>query len=230
MRRLGADLVLEHLLAGVKGQHRGGVVAAQVMQPHDTAVGVFGQRLGLQQLLCQRQRGGGVAGGFQALDLRFKRVARLRMLGAALLRQPGLELRAVWHRQAGQQLGGGVQVMRHPRGQGERGAARHQVPIQLFAQPEEPLAQGVAGRFSAALGPKQLGQTLARSRAFQRQPGQQQGVGGGQRLGAPVAHGGGGRAGELEQHLWGRHGMQDSRSTGDARIAPIRRARRVRRW
>jgi hypothetical protein len=83
-RRPRADFVLEHLLAVVKGQHRGGAVAAQVVQAHDTPVGVFGQGFGLQQLLRQRAARPRCRRRLRAFRCAFQQTPHLRL--AALRR------------------------------------------------------------------------------------------------------------------------------------------------
>ena len=179
-QRFGArrrtHLMLEQLFAAVKGQHRSGPVATQVVQAHDPAVGVFRQGFGLEQRQRQRQCGGGVAGGFERFDARLGLVARRGLALGALARQPGLnfvQACGVERAQQGRRIG---QIVGDARGQRQRGGASHQLAPAQLAQPEQALAQRVARRCGAALRPQQGGQVFARGGAFKRQPGQQQGI------------------------------------------------------
>ena len=183
-RRAGADFMLQDLLAAVKGQHRRRAVAAQIVQAHDTAVRGFAQRLGVHHRLRQRQRSGGVARSFQHVDTRFAFTLHAGALAGAAAGQPGVEFGAVGLAEFTEQRRSIGQVMLHTRRQRQRGAARHHVHAHLLAQAEQALAQGVARGVAAAVGPKQGGQPFTRGGAFKRQPGQQQRVGGRERVGA----------------------------------------------
>ena len=203
-----ADLVLEQLLAAVEGQHGRRPVATQVVQAHDAPVGVFRQRLGLQQLQRQWQGAGAVSGGFQGFDVVFQGFARLRLSGTAAGGQPGIELGAFRYLPVGQQTGRSVQVVGDPRGQLQDGRAANEIGAGQFAQAKQPLAQRVARGFGAAAWPQQCGQAFAGTGAFQRQPGQQQGIGSGQRVVA-AADADGGRTGQEQTRSVDSHGPQD---------------------
>jgi hypothetical protein len=201
--------VLEHLLAVVKGQHRRGAVAAQVVQAHDTPVRVFRQGFGLQQLQRQGQGARGIAGGFERFDAFFQNTPHLSLAGAAAGRQPGVELGAFRGLQVAQQARRAFQIVRNAGGQMQRGRAADEIRTRELAQPEEPLAQGVARGLCRAAGPQQGGQVFTRTGAFQRQPGQQQGVGRGQRV-AVAAHANRRCAAQVEARCVVGHGRQDS--------------------
>ena len=147
-------------------------------------MGGFAQRLGFEHRLRQRQRACGVAGGLELIDAGFAFALCAGALAGAAPGQPAFDLGAVGQGQVAEQGRGVGQVMLHTANESQHGAAVHQLNADLLAQPEQPLAQGVARGFGAAVGPEQRGQAFARGRALQREPGQQQRVGRGQGVGA----------------------------------------------
>jgi hypothetical protein len=89
------------------------------------------------------------------------------------------------------------------------GRAADEIGAGQFAQAEQPLAQRVARGFGAAAWPQQGGQAFARTGAFQRQPGQQQGIRSSQRM-VTAADADGGRTGQEQARSVDSHGPQDS--------------------
>ena len=170
------------------------------MQAHHAPVRGFGQRLQGQQLLRVRQRIGPVArvlGHLRQLD---QRGVDAVAAAAALLLQPGGELAAGHRRSLAEHAVGVFEVVRDALGQGQRGAADHGLEAERLAQRKEALAQRVARGVGIAVGPQQRGQTRARRRAFQGQPGQQRGVARGELNTAAVGAEKAGRGGEMKLH------------------------------
>jgi hypothetical protein len=224
-RRRCADLVLERVLAAVEGQHRGGAVAAQVVQPHHASVGVFRQRIGRQQLQRQWQRGAGLAGVFEGLDACHEGLPLGGRAAGAVARQPSIELGLLGCAEVAQQRRGGREVVRHAGGQRQQGAAVDDVGAQLLAQAEQALPQRIARGLGVAGGPQQRAQPLARGRPFEGQPGQQQRVGRGQGRGVrrPVRHG---CRLQRELHGGGGHRVRVLRICGAAIVVGRWRAER----
>ena len=207
-RRSCADLVLEQLFALVEGQHGGRTIAAQVVQPHDPPMGILRQRLGLQQLQRQRQCAGGVAGGFQQLDAVFQGLACLRLAGTAAGSEPGVELGAFGRLPIGQQARSLIEIVPDVRCQLQGRGTVDQLGAGQLAQAKQALAKCVARGFGGAVRPQQCGQMFARTGAFQSQPGQQQGIGGGECARVALDHGVG-RARKLQVDGRRRHVPQD---------------------
>ena len=172
-RRLGADLVLQQLLAAVEGEQRRRAVALQVEQADDAPVRGFGQSLALQKLARVRQRGGVVAGALGRIGAGFERGLRAQAAALALQRQPGDELRAELVAGIAEHLLRVAEVVRQAVGERQRRVAADELDAELAPELEQALAQRVAGDVGRAARPEQDGETGARRRPFEREPGQQ---------------------------------------------------------
>ena len=188
-RRACADLVLEALLAIVKGAQCRGAVTGQVKQPHQAAVRVLAQRVECDQRAGHRHTGAEIAAGVQRIDALHQVCARQFAPLAALGLQPGAQFGAGCQLQATQQSARTSEVVSQACGQRQLQLARHQVEPDLAAQAEQALAQRGARAIGRAVGPQQPGQAVARRGPIQGQPGQQQGIHRGQRLWRRAVHG-----------------------------------------
>ena len=208
-QRLGAgrraQFVLQPLFQALERGQRRGAVAAQVVQPHQPAAGVFRQRLQLQHRLHLGQRRHQCTGGLVLRRGGGVTVQALRPAAFALLLQPVRHLGTVAVVAAGQQLAVRVVEVGHHAGQQHDPlAGLHQRVAERAPQPEDALPQVARGGLLRGLGPQPGGQAGARHRAFGLQQRQPAGVLAFQRPAGVAAAAGGGRAGQAQPDAVGR--------------------------
>ena len=192
-RRPGAELVLQPCLEAFEGRDRRAAVAAQVVQPHEPALRVLGQRIAFDQPLRVGQAANDGAAGF-AVGCR-RGQGRVASIAPAPARgvDPGREVRVFGIVQVAQQLfvagvlvaGDGRQRIRqvglHAGSELQPGAAGDEARAGVAAQPEQALAQIRIGLPAVGVGPQQGHRMVRGDRAVEGHQSQQGGVLGRQR-------------------------------------------------
>ena len=184
-RRPRAQLLFQALLEVLEGGDGRGAVATQVVQPHQPALRVFGQRVAGDQALGVDQAAGHGAVAFAVGGGGGQGGVALFAPAAALVAQPVGQVRQVVVVQVAQQLrlarvfvigdalDLGAQVRDQAGRQLQQGAGRDQRRLRFTAQTKQALAQAGVGLAGAGRRPQQGRHALGLDGAGQRHHGQQ---------------------------------------------------------
>ena len=158
------------------------------MQAHQQPVRLLGQGVVGRQPLGEDQRAGDVSTRFLVRDGGRERIAAQRPDPLARAAHPVIELVAVLVAEGAEQLaGGGGRIVRQPRrqrrqvvldavGQREGRVFDDHIAASAMPQPEQPLAEVVAGFLRVGIGPQQRGRAGPRQWAVDGQQGEQRRV------------------------------------------------------